>query len=96
MLGRVQDWFDRHGSGWTVILGWILTRAVMMLIFATLESFVIGDVYYYDFKIYHLFFDTPLAQTLNEYPDSGGLDPEPSVRPRGRYSSAMPSRSSPG
>lgn len=68
MLGRVQDWFDRHGSGWTVILGWILTRAVMMLIFATLESFVIGDVSYYDFKIYHLFSDTPLAQTLNEYP----------------------------
>src|SRR5437870_12677910 len=69
MLGRVQDWFDRHGSGRTVILGWVLTRALMMLVFATLQWFVIvHDVYYYDLEISGLFHHVPLSQTLNEYP----------------------------
>ena len=68
MSGRIQDWFDRRGNGWTVLAGWVLTRAVMALLFVNLESFVIGDVYYYQRKIFGLFHQVGLAQTLNEYP----------------------------
>ncbi|GAA3620497.1 glycosyltransferase family 87 protein [Microlunatus ginsengisoli] len=67
MLGRIQDWFDRRGNGWTVLGGWILTRILILLIFALFERFVIGDVYYYHRKIVAMF-DVGLPQTLNEYP----------------------------
>jgi Glycosyltransferase family 87 len=67
MLGRSQEWFERHGSGRTVIAGWILTRLVILAVFALLERFVVGDVFYYHLKIAAMF-DVGLANTLNEYP----------------------------
>jgi hypothetical protein len=67
MLGRIQDWFERNGSGRTVIAGWVITRALILVIFAFLEAFVIGDVYYYQRKVVAMF-DVGLPNTLNEYP----------------------------
>ncbi len=67
MLGRIQDWFERRGGGKTVLAGWIITRALILVIFAFLESYVIGDVYYYQRKIAAMF-EVGLPNTLNEYP----------------------------
>ncbi len=67
MLGRIQDWFERRGGGWTVLAGWMITRLLILVIFALLERFVVGDVYYYHRKIAAMF-DVGLPQTLNEYP----------------------------
>ena len=67
MLGRAQDWFDRRGSGRTVLVGWLVTRALILVIFALFEQFVVGDVLYYHRKIVAMF-DVGLPKTLNEYP----------------------------
>jgi len=67
MLGRIQDWFERNGNGKTVLVGWIVTRALILVIFALFESYVVGDVYYYQRKIVAMF-DVGLPKTLNEYP----------------------------
>ena len=67
MLGRIQDWFERNGSGKTVLAGWVITRALILVIFALFESYVVGDVYYYHRKIVAMF-DVGLPNTLNEYP----------------------------
>ena len=67
MLGRIQDWFERNGSGKTVLAGWVITRALILVIFALFESYVVGDVYYYHRKIVAMF-GVGLPNTLNEYP----------------------------
>ncbi|MDN5761449.1 MAG: DUF2029 domain-containing protein [Microlunatus sp.] len=60
-------WYDRHRSGRTVVVVWILTRLAMLGLLATLESFIVGDVFYYHRKISRLF-ELGLPGTLNEYP----------------------------
>ena len=50
-----------------MLAGWIITRALILVIFAFLESYVIGDVYYYQRKIAAMF-EVGLPNTLNEYP----------------------------
>src|SRR6478752_8626418 len=67
MLGRIQDWFEHRGSGKTVVAGWLITRALILLIFALFEQIVVGDVLYYHRKIVAMF-DVGLPGTLNEYP----------------------------
>jgi hypothetical protein len=67
MLGRISDWFEQRGGGKTVLAGWLVTRALILLIFALFEQFVIGDVLYYHRKIVAMF-DVGLPGTLNEYP----------------------------
>jgi hypothetical protein len=67
MLGRIQDWFERNGGGRTVLAGWVISRALILAIFAFLEAYVVGDVYYYHRKIVAMF-DVGLPNTLNEYP----------------------------
>ncbi len=64
---RLTAWYDRHRGGRTVVIGWITTRLVILIVLATLEQFVVGDVFYYWRKIASLF-DVGLAKTLNEYP----------------------------
>jgi hypothetical protein len=64
---RLTAWYDRHRSGRSVVLGWVLTRLLILVVLATLEQFVVGDVFYYWRKIEALF-DVGLPKTLNEYP----------------------------
>ncbi len=65
--GSFRDWYEGHRGPGAVIIGWLLTRLLMLAIMATVESFVVGDVYYYLRKIAGLS-DVGLAGTLNEYP----------------------------
>jgi hypothetical protein len=64
---RLTAWYDRHRSGRTVVLAWVLTRLLILAVLATLERFVVGDVFYYWRKI-EAMFDVGLPMTLNEYP----------------------------
>jgi hypothetical protein len=64
---RLGDWYQRHRGGRTAVIGWIVSRLLMLVVLATLERFVVGDVFYYWRKIAALF-DVGLAKTLNEYP----------------------------
>jgi hypothetical protein len=50
-----------------VVSTWVITRVLMLVLFATAESFVIGDVLYYWRKVAAMG-DVGLSQTLNEYP----------------------------
>jgi len=50
-----------------IVIGWLITRVVMLLILAGFERFVVGDVFYYHRKINALF-TTGLDRTLYEYP----------------------------
>lgn len=56
----------RHG-GLVVVGSWVLTRAVSLVLLATLEREVLGDVFYYSRKISALP-EAGLAGTLREYP----------------------------
>jgi Glycosyltransferase family 87 len=49
------------------VIGWIITRLAMLVILASFERFVVGDVYYYHRKINALL-SAGLDQTLHEYP----------------------------
>lgn len=49
------------------MVGWVVTRLLILVMLATLERFVVGDVFYYWRKIEALF-DVGLARTLTEYP----------------------------
>lgn len=57
-------WTDSTPS---VIIGWVVSRAVMLLLALTIEHVATGDVNYYYGKINALG-NAGLAQTLNEYP----------------------------
>ena len=67
-MSRLNEWYDRHRGGRTIVIGWLVTRTVILLILATkAERFMVGDVYYYHSKLRALF-EVGLPQTLNEYP----------------------------
>ncbi len=63
----LRSWYDRRRGPATVVAGWLITRALIVVILVRFESFVVGDVYYYHRKIASLF-DSGLSQTLIEYP----------------------------
>jgi hypothetical protein len=67
LLRRASAWYDQRRSGPTALTAWILTRLLILLLMATAERFVVGDVFYYHRKIRALF-DVGLERTLNEYP----------------------------
>ena len=50
-----------------IVIGWLITRLLMLVVLASFESFVVGDVYYYHRKINALF-SAGLDRTLYEYP----------------------------
>jgi hypothetical protein len=50
-----------------IVIGWLITRLLMLVILASFERFVVGDVYYYHRKINALF-SAGLDRTLYEYP----------------------------
>jgi len=49
------------------VIGWFITRLLMLVILASFERFVVGDVFYYHQKISALF-TVGLDRTLFEYP----------------------------
>lgn len=60
---------ERSGSraGLEVLIAWLVSRAIMVLLAATIEHVATGDVNYYYGKIDALS-NAGLSQTLNEYP----------------------------
>jgi hypothetical protein len=64
---RLRRWYERRRSGRLVVAAWVVTRLVMFALMATLESFVVGDVFYYWRKI-DAMSEVGLANTLYEYP----------------------------
>jgi hypothetical protein len=66
-LSRLVAWYDAHRGPRMIVIGWLITRLLMLVILASFERFVVGDVYYYHRKINALF-SAGLDRTLYEYP----------------------------
>jgi len=66
-MSRLVAWYDAHRGPRAVVVGWLITRVLMLVILASFERFVVGDVYYYHRKINALF-TAGLDRTLFEYP----------------------------
>jgi len=66
-LARLAAWYDRRRGPATLTTAWLATRLLVLVVLASAERFVVGDVFYYHRKISALF-DVGLARTLNEYP----------------------------
>jgi Glycosyltransferase family 87 len=64
---RLLDWYDARRGARSVLLSWLITRALILGVLALAERFVVGDVFYYWRKLAALS-DVGLAHTLNEYP----------------------------
>jgi hypothetical protein len=66
-MSRLVSWYDAHRGPRTIVIGWLITRLLMLVILASFERFVVGDVFYYHRKISSLF-SVGLDGTLFEYP----------------------------
>jgi hypothetical protein len=66
-MSRLVAWYDAHRGPRAVVIGWLITRGLMLVILAGFERFVVGDVLYYHRKINALF-TAGLDRTLFEYP----------------------------
>lgn len=66
-MSRLIAWYDAHRGPRTIVIGWFITRLLMLVILASFERFVVGDVFYYHRKINALF-TVGLDRTLFEYP----------------------------
>jgi len=66
-MRRLIAWYDAHRGPRTIVIGWLITRLLMLVILASFERFVVGDVFYYHRKINALF-SVGLDRTLYEYP----------------------------
>jgi hypothetical protein len=66
-MSRLVAWYDAHRGPRTIVIGWLITRLLMLVILASFERFVVGDVFYYHRKISALF-SVGLDRTLYEYP----------------------------
>ena len=66
-MHRVAAWYNAHRGPRMIVIGWLITRILMLIILAGFERFVVGDVYYYHRKINALF-SAGLDRTLFEYP----------------------------
>jgi hypothetical protein len=66
-MSRLVAWYDARRGARMIILGWLITRVLMLGILAAFERFVVGDVFYYHRKINALF-SVGLDRTLYEYP----------------------------
>jgi hypothetical protein len=66
-MSRIAAWYEAHRGPRTIIIIWLITRLLMLVFLASFESFVVGDVYYYQRKINALF-SAGLDRTLYEYP----------------------------
>jgi hypothetical protein len=66
-MSRLVAWYDAHRGPRAIVIGWLITRILMLVMLASFERFVVGDVYYYHRKINALF-TVGLDRTLYEYP----------------------------
>src|SRR6476659_2339492 len=66
-MSRLVTWYDAHRGPRMIVIGWLITRVLMLGILAGFERFVVGDVFYYHRKINALF-TAGLDRTLYEYP----------------------------
>ena len=66
-MSRLVAWYDAHRGPRAIVIGWLNTRLLMLVILASFERFVVGDVYYYQHKI-NVLFTVGLDRTLYEYP----------------------------
>jgi len=66
-MSRLVAWYDAHRGPRTIVIGWLITRVLMLVVLAGLERFVVGDVFYYQRKI-NAMFTEGLDRTLYEYP----------------------------
>jgi hypothetical protein len=66
-MKRLVSWYDAHRGPRSIVIGWLITRVLMLLMLAGFERFVVGDVFYYHRKINALF-SVGLDHTLYEYP----------------------------
>lgn len=60
-------WYDARRGARSVVVSWLVSRALILVVLAVAERFVVGDVFYYRRKIVGLF-TAGLDGTLNEYP----------------------------
>src|ERR1043165_7880233 len=66
-MSRLVAWYDARRGPRMIAIVWVITRLLMLVILASFERFVVGDVYYYHRKISGMF-TAGLDQTLFEYP----------------------------
>ena len=66
-MSRLVAWYNAHRGPRTIVIGWLITRVLMLVVLAGLERFVVGDVSYYQRKI-NAMFTVGLDRTLYEYP----------------------------
>ena len=66
-MSRLVAWYDAHRGPRTIVIGWLITRVLMLVVLTGLERFVVGDVFYYQRKI-NAMFTVGLDRTLYEYP----------------------------
>jgi hypothetical protein len=66
-MSRLVAWYDAHRGPRTIMIGWLITRLLMLVMLVSFERFVVGDVFYYHRKINALF-SVGLDRTLYEYP----------------------------
>ena len=67
VLERPRTWWEARRGGRSIVVGWLVSRVVMLTILITVERFIVGDVLYYRRKISTLF-DVGLSGTFYEYP----------------------------
>ena len=66
-MSRLVTWYDARRGPRMIVIGWLITRVLMLGILAGFERFVVGDVLYYHRKVNALF-TAGLDRTLYEYP----------------------------
>jgi hypothetical protein len=66
-MSRLVTWYDARRGPRMIVIGWLITRVLMLGILAGFERFVVGDVFYYHRKVNALF-TAGLDRTLYEYP----------------------------
>ena len=65
LVGQHAPW---AGSRYAVVIGWLLTRLVMVLLLLGLERTILNDVRYYAAGISEVGSASPVSAVLREYP----------------------------
>ena len=66
-LRRIGDWYDGQRGPRGIAVGWLVSRALILLLLAVAERYIAGDVFYYWRKLRQMS-EVGLDQTLIEYP----------------------------
>ena len=67
VLVRLREWWEARRGRRSIVIGWLVSRVVMLAILTVAFRFIVGDVLYYRRKISTLF-EVGLSGTFNEYP----------------------------